>query len=51
MMLGRWRAPVTQGQAFNDEAINISIRISSAVPYLLHRRITRTCGSIDRVVL
>ena len=49
-MLGRRRAPIAKCQAFNDEAINIGIRKSGAVPNLLHRRITRTCGSINRIV-
>jgi hypothetical protein len=44
------RLPVTQGQALNDNAINISFRISAVVPNPLYLWITQSRHRVDRVI-
>jgi hypothetical protein len=43
--------PVTESQTLNDEAIDVGLGISGAVPNLLDWRIAGSRGSVDCVVL
>jgi hypothetical protein len=42
--------PIAEGQAANNETVDISLWMHLFVPDALHRRISRCCHSVDRVV-